>query len=48
VTASFLVDSDRVDEVLNRAREYDALHPEAELACSGPWPPFNFAEPSHG
>jgi hypothetical protein len=45
LAGAYLVDRDRLDAFLGRARELDARRPEAELACSGPWPPFSFTEP---
>jgi hypothetical protein len=46
LAAAYLVDRGRVEEFMLRAREFSARRPEAELACSGPWPPFSFTEPS--
>jgi hypothetical protein len=43
LAAAYLVDRERLDEFMLRAREFDARRPEAGLACTGPWPPFSFA-----
>jgi hypothetical protein len=42
---AYLVDRDDVAgfrECCERARD---AHPDVELTCTGPWPPFSFAEP---
>ena len=47
VAASFLVDDDDVDEFLERLRELEDACPDASFVCTGPWPPYSFAEPEH-
>lgn len=44
VTAAYLVDRAYVPEFRNRIAGLGAELPEVELACTGPWPPYSFAE----
>jgi Gas vesicle synthesis protein GvpL/GvpF len=44
VRAAYLVDRGDVDAFVARVRELEAAHPELALVCTGPWPPFSFAE----
>jgi len=43
VLESYLVNRDRVEEFTERVRAIDERHPEIELVCTGPWPPYSFA-----
>jgi Gas vesicle synthesis protein GvpL/GvpF len=45
VAASFLVDDGDVDRFLDRLRELEDECDEASFVCTGPWPPYSFAEP---
>ncbi len=45
VAASFLVDDDQVDRFLERLRELEDACDDATFVCTGPWPPYSFAEP---
>jgi hypothetical protein len=42
VTASYLVDHERIDRFRERVHELDVGIEEAELVCTGPWPPYSF------
>jgi Gas vesicle synthesis protein GvpL/GvpF len=42
VTASYLVDRDRADEFISRARALQGTIEGTELTCTGPWPPYSF------
>jgi hypothetical protein len=42
--AAYLVERDAVGEFVARVRELQAAHPEVALLCTGPWPPYSFAE----
>lgn len=42
--AAYLVDRDRTQEFMELAAELDAAFEEGQLACTGPWPPYSFAE----
>jgi hypothetical protein len=44
VVASYLVDHERVDEFRARVDELDGATDEAEVVCTGPWPPYSFVE----
>jgi hypothetical protein len=35
---------DELEHFTDLVREIDAGLEEAELACTGPWPPYSFAE----
>jgi hypothetical protein len=39
---AYLVDRDRLEEFLGLVRALDAAHPDLELLCTGPWPPYSF------
>jgi hypothetical protein len=43
VLEAYLVNRDRVAEFTERVRDIDERHPEIELVCTGPWPPYSFA-----
>jgi hypothetical protein len=42
VLEAYLVNRDRVKEFTERVRDIDERHPEIELVCTGPWPPYSF------
>jgi hypothetical protein len=41
--AAYLVDRGAVDAFVNLVRRLQDSHPELELLCTGPWPPYSFA-----
>jgi hypothetical protein len=44
LTASFLVRLGQVDEFADRVRRLAEHHSELAFSCTGPWPPYSFAE----
>ena len=44
VRHSYLVDRDTLARFVDRVAALDAEHPECELVCTGPWPPYSFTE----
>ena len=42
--ASYLVHADEVERFADEVRLLDDRHPELWLSCTGPWPPYSFAE----
>lgn len=44
LTGAYLVDRDAVDAFAARVAELQASRPELRLLCTGPWPPYSFAE----
>jgi hypothetical protein len=44
VLDSYLVDSGRVNEFVALVEQLDDRLDEVELVCTGPWPPYSFAE----
>ncbi len=42
--AAYLVDRDRTEEFRELAAELDATFEDGQLVCTGPWPPYSFAE----
>jgi hypothetical protein len=44
VLDSYLVDSGRVSEFVALVEQLDDRLDEVELVCTGPWPPYSFAE----
>jgi Gas vesicle synthesis protein GvpL/GvpF len=44
LTASFLVRAAEVDEFADRVRVLAERHSELVFSCTGPWPPYSFAE----
>lgn len=45
VRASYLVREDQVERFAGEVRLISASHTELWLSCTGPWPPYSFAEP---
>jgi hypothetical protein len=45
MTGAYLVDRGAVERFRARVRELDAEIAEAEIVCTGPWPPYSFAGP---
>ena len=43
--ASYLVDRDAVGPFADRVGRLQAANPHLRLLCTGPWPPYSFAEP---
>ena len=44
VLDAYLVERDRVDEFVAMVAQLDDHLDEVELTCTGPWPPYSFAE----
>ena len=44
VSAAYLVDRERVEAFRGRIATLDAQLPDAEIVCTGPWPPYSFTE----
>lgn len=42
--AAYLVDRGAIEDFVVRVRELQAEHPELAILCTGPWPPYSFAE----
>jgi hypothetical protein len=42
--AAYLVERGAVEAFVRRVRELQAEHPELAILCTGPWPPYSFAE----
>jgi hypothetical protein len=42
--AAYLVDRDAVDGFVALVRRLQEAHPDLALLCTGPWPPYSFAE----
>jgi hypothetical protein len=45
VRAAYLVDRDAVDDFIHLLGELELRHPELDVLCTGPWPPYSFSEP---
>ena len=43
--AAYLVDRAEVDRFVSLVRGLQAEHGELSILCTGPWPPYSFAEP---
>jgi len=43
--AAYLVDRGRTEEFREVAAELDAGFEDGQLVCTGPWPPYSFAQP---
>jgi hypothetical protein len=43
--AAYLVDRAAVDGFVAAVRELQHEHRELSILCTGPWPPYSFAEP---
>jgi hypothetical protein len=46
LSASFLVERDTVEAFRAAVEELDRARPDLDLVCTGPWPPYNFADGS--
>lgn len=44
VLASYLVEHERIEEFRTRVHELDDTTEEADVVCTGPWPPYSFVE----
>jgi hypothetical protein len=44
--AAYLVDRSAVERFVSLVRRLQRDHPELDLLCTGPWPPYSFAEGS--
>ena len=42
--AAYLVDAEAVDGFVATVRELQRAHPGLSILCTGPWPPYSFAE----
>jgi hypothetical protein len=43
LSAAYLVEPHEVGAFRRRIAELEAAHPDLEILCTGPWPPYNFA-----
>jgi Gas vesicle synthesis protein GvpL/GvpF len=43
--AAYLVDRDAVDDFVALVGHLQHAHPELDVLCTGPWPPYSFAQP---
>ena len=43
--AAYLVDRDAVDSFVGLVRRLQATHEDLHILCTGPWPPYSFAQP---
>jgi signal transduction histidine kinase len=43
LSAAYLVPAGDVEAFRRQVQALEASHPELELLCTGPWPPYNFA-----
>jgi hypothetical protein len=43
--AAYLVERDAVGRFTGLVAQLDEQHPELQLLCTGPWPPYSFVEP---
>jgi hypothetical protein len=41
--AAYLVPRQDVDVFAERVRQLEAAHPDLTIVCTGPWPPYSFA-----
>ncbi len=48
VESAWLIDRERLAEFRDRAAELNASTMEAELLCTGPWPPYSFVGAEQG
>jgi hypothetical protein len=44
LTAAYLVEAQRVAEFAGRVVALQEAHPALDISCTGPWPPYSFAE----
>jgi hypothetical protein len=44
VRAAYLVGREKVDDFVARVRKLQDANPELVLICTGPWPPYSFAD----
>jgi hypothetical protein len=42
--AAYLVDRDAVDRFVALVQRLEESHPDLDVVCTGPWPPYSFAE----
>jgi hypothetical protein len=42
--AAYLVDRAAVERFVSEVRRLQGAHPELDVLCTGPWPPYSFAE----
>ncbi len=43
--AAYLVDRDAVESFVGLVRRLQATHEDLRILCTGPWPPYSFAQP---
>jgi Gas vesicle synthesis protein GvpL/GvpF len=43
--AAYLVDREAVDSFVGLVRRLQATHQDLRILCTGPWPPYSFAQP---
>jgi hypothetical protein len=46
--AAYLVPAETTDEFREHVHRIEAAHPELTMVCTGPWPPYTFAEDRGG
>jgi Gas vesicle synthesis protein GvpL/GvpF len=44
LSAAYLVPDEAVEDFLARVRRLESSHPAVALVCTGPWPPYSFAD----
>jgi Gas vesicle synthesis protein GvpL/GvpF len=42
--AAYLVPAEKADEFREHVSRLETLHPQLTMVCTGPWPPYTFAE----
>jgi hypothetical protein len=42
--AAYLVDRDAVDRFVALVQRLEETHTDLHIVCTGPWPPYSFAE----
>jgi hypothetical protein len=46
--AAYLVPRPAADVFVDAVAKFQARHPELSVLCTGPWPPYSFAQPTGG
>jgi Gas vesicle synthesis protein GvpL/GvpF len=46
LSAAYLVPAGNLDDFRGAVQTLESTHPELELVCTGPWPPYSFAQPA--
>ena len=42
LTAAYLIERGRMEDLLTRVRVLEAVQPQLRFLCTGPWPPYSF------